>query len=113
MITSSSNSKIKHVCQLVTKAKARRTEQLFVVEGIRMAKEAPKELLKEVYVSTSFLQKKEQSKLLDENREILDSISDYLYEKETITGKEFMKMFRDMKGLPYLMRKSATMFLLK
>ena len=39
-------------------------------------------------------------KLLDENREILDSISDYLYEKETITGKEFMKMFRDMKGLP-------------
>ena len=39
-------------------------------------------------------------KLLDENREILDSISDYLYQKETITGKEFMKMFRDMKGLP-------------
>lgn len=42
----------------------------------------------------------EAMKLLDENREILDSISDYLYEKETITGKEFMKMFRDMKGLP-------------
>ena len=42
----------------------------------------------------------EAMKLLDENREILDRISDYLYEKETITGKEFMKMFRDMKGLP-------------
>ena len=42
----------------------------------------------------------EAMKLLDENREILDSISDYLYQKETITGKEFMKMFRDMKGLP-------------
>lgn len=42
----------------------------------------------------------EAMKLLDENRKILDSISDYLYEKETITGKEFMKMFRDMKGLP-------------
>ena len=42
----------------------------------------------------------EATKLLDENREILDSISDYLYQKETITGKEFMKMFRDMKGLP-------------
>ena len=42
----------------------------------------------------------EAMNLLDENREILDSISDYLYEKETITGKEFMKMFRDMKGLP-------------
>lgn len=42
----------------------------------------------------------EAMKLLDENREILDSISDYLYQKETITGKEFMKMFRYMKGLP-------------
>lgn len=42
----------------------------------------------------------EAMKLLDENREILDRISDYLYQKETITGKEFMKMFRDMKELP-------------
>ncbi len=42
----------------------------------------------------------EAMKLLNENREILDRISEYLYEKETITGKEFMKMFRDMKGLP-------------
>ena len=42
----------------------------------------------------------EAMKLLDENREILDSISDYLYEKETITGKEFMKIFRQVKGIP-------------
>ena len=38
--------------------------------------------------------------MLTENRDILDHISDYLYEKETITGKEFMKIFREMKGLP-------------
>ena len=38
--------------------------------------------------------------LLDENKEILDRISEYLFEKETITGKEFMKMFREMKGIP-------------
>jgi cell division protease FtsH len=37
--------------------------------------------------------------MLVENRGILDRISDYLYEKETITGKEFMKMFREMKGI--------------
>ena len=43
---------------------------------------------------------KEAMKMLDENREILDKISDYLYEKETITGKEFMKIFCEMKGLP-------------
>ena len=39
-------------------------------------------------------------RMLEENREILDRISDYLYDKETITGKEFMKIFREMKGLP-------------
>ena len=42
----------------------------------------------------------EATRLLEENKEILDRISEYLYEKETITGKEFMKMFREMKGLP-------------
>ncbi len=39
-------------------------------------------------------------KLLSENREVLDKIAEYLIEKETITGKEFMKIFRDLKGLP-------------
>ncbi len=38
--------------------------------------------------------------LLTENREVLDQISDYLYLHETITGKEFMKIFRRLKGLP-------------
>ena len=42
----------------------------------------------------------EATKLLEDNRVILDRISDYLYEKETITGKEFMTMFREMKGIP-------------
>ncbi len=39
-------------------------------------------------------------RLLRENRSILDEISQYLYEHETITGKEFMKIFRDLKGIP-------------
>ena len=38
--------------------------------------------------------------MLRENRDVLDHISEYLYEKETITGKEFMKIFREMKGIP-------------
>ena len=42
----------------------------------------------------------EAKRLLAENREILDKISDYLYEHETITGKEFMKIFRELKGIP-------------
>lgn len=47
--------------------------------------------------------------MLTENRDILDHISDYLYEKETITGKEFMKIFREMKGLPQEEDKEALM----
>ena len=42
----------------------------------------------------------EAVRLLSENREVLDKISDYLYEHETITGKEFMKIFRELKGIP-------------
>ena len=38
--------------------------------------------------------------MLEENREVLDKISGYLYEHETITGKEFMKIFRELKGIP-------------
>ena len=38
--------------------------------------------------------------ILLENREKLDELAKYLYEKETITGKEFMKIFREVKGIP-------------
>ena len=38
--------------------------------------------------------------LLSENREIMDKLADFLIEKETITGKEFMEIFRREKGLP-------------
>ena len=37
--------------------------------------------------------------LLDENRSVLNEISDYLYKQETITGKEFMEMFRNLTGI--------------
>lgn len=39
-------------------------------------------------------------KLLEENREVLDHIAEYLFEHETITGKEFMRIYRDIKGIP-------------
>ena len=42
----------------------------------------------------------EAKRLLSENREALDKIAAFLIEKETITGKEFMKIFREVKGMP-------------
>ena len=61
----------------------------------RTAAEVDKEvvaILKESY---------EQAKqMLSENRELMDKLAAFLIEKETITGKEFMEIFRREKGLP-------------
>ena len=43
---------------------------------------------------------KEAKKLLKENRALMDKLAAHLIEKETITGKEFMEIFRKEKGLP-------------
>ena len=40
----------------------------------------------------------EAKRILSENREALDKIAEFLIERETITGKEFMKIFREIKG---------------
>ena len=42
----------------------------------------------------------EALRLLRENREVMDQLAEFLIEKETITGKEFMQIFRRIKGIP-------------
>ena len=37
--------------------------------------------------------------MLAQNREVLDKVADFLIEKETITGKEFMEIFNEVKGI--------------
>ena len=49
-------------------------------------------ILKECY--------QEALELLSHNREVMDKLAAFLIEKETITGKEFMKIYREIKGLP-------------
>ena len=41
----------------------------------------------------------EAKRLLSENRDVMDKIAAFLIEKETITGKEFMKIFHEAKGM--------------
>lgn len=43
---------------------------------------------------------KEAKGLLKENRAVMDKIAAHLIEKETITGKEFMEIYRREKGIP-------------
>ena len=55
MITSTSKHQMKTIVQLNKKVKARRELRAFVVEGIKMFRETPRELLQRVYVSEQFL----------------------------------------------------------
>ncbi len=50
------------------------------------------ELLKECY--------EEAKELLSGNKELMDKLAAHLIEKETISGKEFMKIYRREKGIP-------------
>jgi TrmH family RNA methyltransferase len=55
MITSSSNETIKNITKLVKSAKARRKEGVFVIEGDRIAREAPKEIVCACFVTEEYL----------------------------------------------------------
>ncbi len=59
MIASTSNAKVKRLANLMKKKKARDEEKVYLVEGIRMFREVPKEDLLEVYASESFYKKEE------------------------------------------------------
>lgn len=41
----------------------------------------------------------EAKRLLSENRDVMDKIAEFLIQKETIIGKEFMKIFHEAKGI--------------
>ncbi|MDE6990906.1 MAG: RNA methyltransferase [Lachnospiraceae bacterium] len=86
MISSTANSKVKRLAALVQKAKMRREEQLFVVEGVRMFREAPDEWIKEVYVSETLLRKWEQ----EYDRESRERIKKY--QCEVLTDEVFRKV---------------------
>jgi len=76
-------------------------ESMYLDNGTRlncseqMAAEVDREIMRILRESYE-----EAKRLLMENREALDKIAEYLIEKETITGKEFMRIFREVKGIP-------------
>ena len=42
----------------------------------------------------------EAEEIIRNNMDALESIGEYLFEKETISGKQFMKLYREVKGIP-------------
>ena len=65
MIESTSNKQVKYVSQIMKKAKARREERVFAVEGVRMFREVPKDRLVQTYVSEGFLSREENRRELE------------------------------------------------
>lgn len=89
MIASTGNSKVKRLVNLIKKKKARDAEKVYLVEGIRMFREVPREDLLEVYASESFYKKEEAviRKVLEgaSVREELLTDSVYAYVSDTKT----------------------------
>lgn len=83
MITSTSSSQVKHIVNLQKKSKLRKEEKQFVVEGIKMVSEAPKDRLVKVYVSETFKADNEEflKKMNYEalGKDILEDVSDNVF----------------------------------
>lgn len=116
MITSTGNGRVKQLVQWQKKRRARDEDGVFLVEGIRMYVEAPRERVQAVYVSESFYQKHAEELHLDEwggRMEILSDsvfahvsdtktpqgillvVSQMQYTKEEITGEQPLLMVLD------------------
>lgn len=83
MITSTSNSKVKYIATISEKAGKRRAAKEFIVEGLKMFEEAPEHLIKEVYVSESFLKKNMPTEKM--KRIGYEEVSDQVFSKMTDT----------------------------
>ena len=64
MITSMENPQVKRLARLFAKERERRKSGTFLVEGIRMFREVPRESLEGVYVSQHFLKEEGHKELL-------------------------------------------------
>ncbi len=83
MITSTSNSKIKNIIQLMTSSKARREQQSFVVEGMKLFQEAPAKQIRQILLTESCLEKIDnKEKLAGLEYEL---VSDTVYKKMSDT----------------------------
>ncbi len=83
MITSISNAQVKQVCVYVQKARERRKDGIFVVEGAKMFEEAPADWIYKVYVTRNFC-----------DRHIADDIGKKLEQTgyELVSDEVFLKM---------------------
>ncbi len=88
VITSTSNAQVKRLLQLQKKSKVRNEEKVFLVEGLRMFEEVPKDRVEKVYISeTLYNKKKQELDLKDFQVEVLsDSVFQAVSDTKTPQG---------------------------
>lgn len=99
MITSNSNAKVKQILNWQKKRKARDTDGIFIVEGIRMFVEAPVEQVEAVYVSESFYAKRAKELELEKWGRKLEIVSDSVFQhmSDTKTPQGVMAILKQME----------------
>ncbi len=88
MITSTANKQVKNIIQLTKKTKERQEQNVFLAEGLRIFEEMPKERLQKVFVSESFLRKKEHTEKLGdiEYEAVTDAVFQRMSDTKTPQG---------------------------
>ncbi len=99
MITSTRNGRVKQLIQWQKKRKARDKDGVFLVEGLRMFVEAPRENVRELYVSESFYQNQEEKLQLDEWKAKLEILSDHVFDhvSDTMTPQGVLLVMEQQK----------------
>ncbi|MBR6359824.1 MAG: RNA methyltransferase, partial [Lachnospiraceae bacterium] len=94
-----SNEKIKQIALFSQKASARKEEGVFIAEGTKLVREAPGDLIREIYISESCLEKEKESILkgLDDKSIV---VSDRVFEKIS-TMKSPQGMLAVISSLSY------------
>lgn len=88
MITSVANDRVKNIVRLQQKAKARREQNCFITEGIRMAEEVPEGRLIEAYASESFAARPENQAVCKRLRAeiVADHVMEAMSDTQTPQG---------------------------
>ncbi len=83
LITSSSNERVKRIKKLIKSSRERKNQGVYVVEGIRMVREIPADILEEIYVSEDsryryedFLKNVPDGVIYEVKSQVFDSMSD-------------------------------------
>lgn len=103
MIISAKNQQIKNLIQLNKKSKYRNEKGLFVIEGLKLFQEVPKERIESIYISETLFNRKEHvSGLKDFQYEIVkDDIFEKISNTQTPQGiicivRQFKHTFEDL-----------------